>query len=288
MELKNIFKVNKEEFTQLEEVYFKKEDHFLAIPWAVIGIEMGKGALAYLGGKIFQSIFFPDSGQNVKIDFSELITELVQKFEKLLKEYMNTNELRKLNAELESIQQNMIHYMNNQNQEDRLTDSTNRITNIAAQLKSLNKLGFQSYSIAINMQILIIQERIKKYGEVEKPNLKEVIIRATEHIEDVRDQFFKWYHSRYTNPRRVGSPKNGIYKYNFDGREISFTVPQLKQWFINRGTPLRDGITNYDGSFSLCYGAIKRDGWNLLAQDEINPVYKDLKKIWRDIRRKIR
>lgn len=122
---------------------------------------------------------------------------------------MNTNELRKLNAELESIQQNMIHYMNNQNQEDRLTDSTNRITNIAAQLKSLNKLGFQSYSIAINMQILIIQERIKKYGEVEKPNLKEVIIRATEHIEDVRDQFFKWYHSRYTNPRRVGSPKMG-------------------------------------------------------------------------------
>ena len=288
MELKNIFKIDNEETTHLEEVYFKQEEHFLAIPWAVIGIEMDKGALAYLGGKIFQSIFFPYSGQNVKIDFSELITELVQKFETVLNEGLNANELRKLNAELESIQQNMIHYMNNQNQEDRLSDSTNRITNIAAQLKSLNKLGFQSYSIAINMQILIIQERIKKYGNAEKPNLKEAIIRATEHIEDVRDQFFKWYYARYTNPRRVGSPSNGIYKYDFEGRTISFTVPQLKQWFINRGTPLRDGITNYDGAFSLCFGAIKRDGWNQLANKEINPIYKDLKKIWRDIRRKIK
>jgi hypothetical protein len=287
MKTDKLFEIS-EENEKTFDVYFIDEEKFLAIPWAVIGIEMGKGALAYLGGKIFQSIFFPDSGQNVKIDFSTLITELVQKFEKLLKESLSQNELRKLNAELESIQQNMIHYMNNPQQEDRLSDSTNRITNTLAQLKSLNKLGFQSYSIAANMQFLIIQERIKKYGNNEKANLREAILRAIDHVDNTRSLFFDWHHARYTNPRRVGSPSNGTYYYEYDGRTNSINVPQLKQWYIDSGTPLRPDITNFDDAFSLHYTTIKAKSWREFSAENINPISTDLRKIWNQLRKSIR
>ena len=247
---------------------------------------MGNGALIKLGGELFKSIFIPSSGQQVKIEFSIVITDLIQKIEKIIKKKMNPNELRLLKTEVEAIQQNMIHYMNNPAQEDRLFDATTSITSVVAQLKGLNKLGFQAYAIAVNMQILILQERIKKYGSAERINLKEAIVRATEHVEDVRKLFFKWHHARYTNLRRQGSPRSGTYYYDFEGRTNSISVAQLIQWFINRGAPLKDGITNYDGAFSLHLTMVKRDKFNVLAHNEISPIENDLKRIWRNIRKK--
>jgi len=287
MKTSELFEISNEKHETFE-VYFIDEEKFLAIPWAVIGIEMGKGALAYAGGKIFQSIYFPDSGQNVKIDFSVLVAELVQKFGRLLKESVNENELRRLSAEIESIQQNMIHYMNNPQQEDRLSDSTIGITNTLSKLKRFNKLGYQSYSIAANMQFLILQERIKKYGNSEKANLRESIIRAIEHIDNTRSSLFDWHHDRYTNPRRRGSPRSGTYYYDFDGKTYSINIPQLKQWFIDSGIPLKPDLTNFDGAFSLYYSAIKNKSWSQFSVVNINPVSKDLRKLWKQLRQSIK
>jgi len=264
--------------------HFINSDKFLPIPWAAIGIEMGKGALAYLGGRIFQSIFFPNGGQQ-HIDFSPLITTLVAEIKGVLHEQIDQNELRILNASIEGIQQNIIHYMNNPQGVDRLEESTTDIANIVAQLKSLKKSGFPSYSIALNMQILITQERAKLYGNTENNNIIEIISRAESHLDDMYDQWSKWNDSKYTNPRRKGTGVNATYLYEFEGQTKSFNIAQLRKWFADNDLPLRDDIVNYDGVFSMHLDISKVSTWKNATSKQVTPITDDMWQQWKALRR---
>jgi hypothetical protein len=259
---------------------FFQIDQTLFFTWAIVGQALATGALSWLGGKVFQSVFFPEENAEIKIDFTELINGIVTKIEEIIKENISQNELRKLNAEIDAIQQDMIHYMNNPTAEDRLSSSTEKISSVISQLKSFDMLGYQSYSIGINLQISITQERYNKYGKAELPNIIEIIDRAEDHLDKMYAKWKDWSYSRFTNYRSRGN----IFYYDFNGKTYSITVNEMKVWFESGGLVLNTPIDK-DWLFDM-YMLSKTNGeWNILYENNVEPINEGMWRMWKNLRR---
>jgi hypothetical protein len=282
----NLFLTDTEIDSHSLNVFYSHAESFTAVSWQSIGLEMAKAALANEGGKIFDGLFIPEIGTVVKIDYASVLVELLKVMVLTLKENISEDQIRTIGSEVTAIQEKMILYNQSQNTTVHLDHATITVVALYAKLQNMNKLGFQSYSLVTNMYISILQERIKKYGVGEKIKLRELIDISSDHIKNTQSLFFSWYHARYTNPRRVGAPINGTYYYEFDGRAQSINVPQLKNWFINAGMPLRSDLTSYDDAFSLYYSTIKGQGWGAFKTAALDVIYDSIRNIWKQIRKK--
>lgn len=139
------------------------------ITWAWIAMKLAEGAIAWLGAKVLESMFGDFTKANIRL-------------QDIIRAELQGEALRKASAFMESISVRIEQY-HNAGGLDRLEFACKDAADLTAEFKSLNTLGFHNYHIAVSLEILILQDRMKATkNKKEKKNIQGAIERALEHV----------------------------------------------------------------------------------------------------------
>ena len=163
--------------------------------WSWLALKLAEGAVAWVGGQIIASIF--SSGRDIEALMQQYIAEIRQ----IVHRAIQDNELRSLSSKLDQVQTDFYSYLQAPTGRDRLESATQNISEAKHQLKSFGLVGHASYLVAVNIELAILQERIKVYGDAEKNVMKIVLKRAIAHAESMHREWKPFHDSRYRNEK---------------------------------------------------------------------------------------
>ena len=158
------------------------------ITWVTVGQWAAQGIVGWIGAELFSKLF--TNGQQV--DWSELIEKLVREMDVLIKRNIKANELRKLSADLDHVQRMMRMYNNNRQDLHLLVDSTRDISRSFSHLKTFDLVGHQGFLMASIEYVSVLQERISRYGNAERKNLKNALTEIETHLTKIHGKYPKW------------------------------------------------------------------------------------------------
>jgi hypothetical protein len=166
--------------------------------WPWVAMLIGEGLLVQAGAAIFLKIFGSSQQDRLGIDFTKFIEDILQGVSAIIQRKLEESSLREILANLEAIQINMSHYINNPNSLDRLQNATTDIVKVCSQLKSLGLLGHEGYMVALTVHLLVLDERSKAInGQKELLNIKDTINMGISHAKDMHKQWKLWNEGRF-------------------------------------------------------------------------------------------
>ena len=149
---------------------------------------------------------------------SELINEAVIKIAQIVRQAIQEEALRRAYASTEALKETLAEYTR-AGGDDRLSHATQHSTLLVADLASMRLLGHHGYLVAAGLKISVLQERVRRFGNQERENLREFIQTASRHAESMIDAWNEWFdhhrfsqiqcvqlHSGNFEPSRKGEP----------------------------------------------------------------------------------
>jgi len=194
--------------------------------WAWVGLKLVEGALAWVGGKILEEL----SGQLRDNDKSleAILSDSARITATTIREVLREESIRRAAVALEGLTGRLNQYLRSPDTNVNLLDQATGIAiDLVAEWKSFGLLGHHSFLCAANTQILVIQERVKRYGNSEKESLKEYLNTAMIHARKMDDAWVDWHRGRagpverfpYSFPDRPNYPR---FSYKWDGEWVYF------------------------------------------------------------------
>lgn len=182
-----------------------------------VALMLSEGILKGLGTKIFNDLSTKD------INLAKLQHEIFNKVNHAIQYAINEDALRRCESRLEALSTLMKQYNNSPNTSiDRLHNASNEIVSLVAECKSLGFKAILPYCTAVNLQIIILQERMNRFNE--QGELKNIINLCNTSYSYIFDEAFpafrQWSDSRFTElliSIISMQPYKHIYRYQFNG-----------------------------------------------------------------------
>jgi hypothetical protein len=216
--------LNKEEYlSQFENLSQKELSIILAEPitWSWIAIEIGKGALAALGAKIFNDLF--NKGADVRKLLKHLLEEIDTIITQRLEEAFIIDAIDKAEATNLALRQ----YINapNQNRLDLIYGNSLYLT---SRFDTFGLKTYREYIVAASIHLTALEEYYK-VNPNERLNIIQFINQAKTHILSLNDRWKPFSDSRFRVRRnRIELPNNIHINHYYvveNGRRISQVFP---------------------------------------------------------------
>jgi hypothetical protein len=204
--------------------------------WQAFLVQIGQGILQGIGSKIFDSFFGskqPDFGAIIADALRALSIDFRQSIESALNKAEYQEAIRSMNA----AQRAARHYnLSPETRKDVLDEITINLSTAITNLEALGPPALGAYLTAVSLEVAIIQERAKLYGQSElKVAVCGTIPSAQIHINNMSASLNTWNQSRFTevfyNPL-----------FETDGESIKF----YRLWYKFEGQIYSDSLSRKD------------------------------------------
>ena len=198
--------------------------------WAWVGVKLAEGAVAWVGGKLLESIL------GMGHDFDKMIEEIIDAVRQVVRQEIERNALQEVIAQQRSVQE-LFRIYSVACKKDFWPEILSTSTFVTNRLKQLGFPAHHSYLNALAVQTTLVQEflgRTSATKEVLGPILREAI----EHLNSMHTAWRVWHDARYsvaseTITRRFGPdgvPQETTYFYVVrDGNRLA-TFSDGRPW----------------------------------------------------------
>lgn len=188
--------------------------------WSWVGIKLAEGAVAWVGGKLLESIL------GMGHDFDKMIEEIADLVRQVIRQEIERNALQEVIAQQRSVQE-LFRIYSVACEKDFWPEILSKSTFVTNRLKQLGFPAHHSYCNALAVQMTLVQEFLGR-----TPDTKKIIVpilqEADEHLTKMHAAWRAWHNSRYSV-----TWDTRIRDFGPDGEPIETTY-----YFVNR-----DGVS---------------------------------------------
>lgn len=241
--------------------------------WKAALAALAKGVLSGLGAKVFSNLF-----GSRPTDFSAILIQALQDFSKDLKksfsEELNKREVEAAVEHLRAAQRKVRQYnLAPKDRKDVLDEITTDLSDCISVLNSLDERAFGAYTVAVSLEVAIIQERAKRHTKKELAVICDTLSEAVENQKVTianltkanEDRFSGVHHNGIPTPGSHGEPTYWEVYYRFDG-EVAFKTSYPDDASANEQRQARRAVSDARDSH------IARE-WDVI-QAHLNPLIK--------------
>ncbi|RYC78783.1 hypothetical protein BFJ63_vAg18343 [Fusarium oxysporum f. sp. narcissi] len=170
------------------------------ITWTVVAIEIGKGALAWVGTKVMEGLF-----GTRKPNYARLQAESIKQLAVVFQKALEAERLQEATDKLNSLVRNIENYNNAPlTSLFRLHDAANDSLDLLSTLASLGYPGLPSYLVAASVRITILQELHLVAGD--QGELLNIILHIRDSIDECENSMakaFQMFQGMSTSPTAI-------------------------------------------------------------------------------------
>src|SRR5579871_121871 len=195
--------------------------------WAWFGEKIAGGLVSGAAAQLLASL----SGENLQASIRDAITSLVPLLKDVVDGVVRDDAIRQCSALADSIYNAITDYEASPSTRDfQLNSATDDVNKLIAQYLSLGLYGFQGLVVASGMELTIIQERIKRFGDGEKAVYNEARDRNVTSILTYPDKFYQWNVSRFGPVINISPPgPHQQFGYTLDNVLVTFPIFSLRE-----------------------------------------------------------
>ena len=176
----------------------------------------------------------PGAGITDSISLADLqaaLNDAVEKIETNTKQAILEDNIRAIRADTESLSRMLTEYRRAPQGTDRLEHATASATSLVSNCKNLSIVapsgpglaGHPYFLVAVNLNIAVLQERVKVFGEGERLNIIDLLVDSIAHASRMETGWQDWNEARFGNlywEFTMATSKGWMltFKYTFDGK----------------------------------------------------------------------
>jgi hypothetical protein len=168
--------------------------------WQAVLIQVGQGVLQGAGSKIFDS-FFGNRPPDFEAVLAEAIRALSIDFRRAVQDAFDRAEFKDAAKAIGAAQRGARQYnLSPETRKDILDEITINLSSAIVNLEALGPVGLGAYFTAVSLEVALIQERSKIYGDAElKVGACDSVPSAEVHLDNMVAALKHWNKSRFTN-----------------------------------------------------------------------------------------